>query len=68
MCTLSFDGLKSPLLKNLYDAAKSSGFVVQLKLKNFLMKPTHNDIIEAKYVYNKLSFEKYRYREINVAC
>ena len=45
----------------------SSGLVVHLKLKYFLMKPTHDDIIEAKEVYNKLSFEKYRKREVNVA-
>ena len=48
---LSFDGLKSPLLKkcfsdlNLYEAVKSSGLVVQLKLKRLLMKPTHDYII-----------------------
>ena len=52
---------------NLYDAVMSSGLVVHLKLKYFLMKPTHDDIIEAKEVYNKLSFEKYRYREVHVA-
>ena len=40
--TLLFDGLKSPLLKkcyidlNLYEAVKSSGLVVQLKLKCLL--------------------------------
>ena len=56
---LSFDGLKSPLLKkclsdlNLYKAIKSQGSVVQLKLKCLLMKPTHDDIIEAKDIKRK---------------
>ena len=65
MCTLSFDGLKSPLLKkcfndlNLYEAVKSPGLVVQLKLKCLLMKTTHYDIIEAKDVYIQLSFGRY---------
>ena len=57
VCTLSFDGLKSPLLKkcfgdlNLYEAVKSPGLVVQFKLKCLLIKPAHDDIIEAKEVY-----------------
>ena len=66
VCTLSFDGLKSPLLKkcfsdlNLYEAVTSSDLVVQLKLMILLMKPTHDDIIEAKEVYIHLSFERYK--------
>ena len=65
VCTPSFNGLKSPLLKkcfsdlNLYEAVKPSGLVVQLKLKCLLMKPTHDDIMEAKEVYIQLSFERY---------
>ena len=49
-----FAGLKPPLFKkcfsdlNLYKAVVSSSFIVQLKLKCLLMKPTHDDIIEAK--------------------
>ena len=38
---------------------KSSGLVVQFKLKCLLMKPTHDDIIEAKDVYIQLSFKRY---------
>ena len=63
VCTLSFDCSKFPLLKkcfsdlNLYEAVKSPGLVVQLKLKCLLMKPTHGDIIEVKEVYIQLSFE-----------
>ena len=66
VCTLSFDGLKSPLLKKciseliFYEAVKSSGLVVQLKLKSLLMEPTRDAIIEAKEVYSQLSFEKYK--------
>ena len=64
MCTLSLNGLKSPLhvLKkcfsdlNLYEAVKSPGLVVQLKLKCLLMKPTHDDIIETTEVYILLTF------------
>ena len=58
--------LKSPLLKkcfsdlNLYEAVTSPGLVVQLILKCLLMKPTHNDIIEAKEVYSQLSFGRYK--------
>ena len=65
-CTPSFNGLKSPVLKkcfcdlNVYEAVKSSGLVVQLKLKCLLMKPTHDDIIEAKEVNIQLSFERYK--------
>ena len=61
---LSFGGLKSPLLKkcfndlNLYEAVKSSGLVVQLKLKCLQMKPTHDDIIQAKTVYSQVSIER----------
>ena len=57
---LSFDGLKSPLLKdcfsdlNLYEAVNSSSFVVQLKLKCLLMKPTPYDIFEAKEVCSQI--------------
>ena len=46
-CTISFDGLKSPLLKKcfngqkLYEAVTSSDLGVQLKPKFLLMKPTH---------------------------
>ena len=60
VCTLSFDGLKSPLLKkcfsdlNLYEAVMSCE---QLKLQCLLMKPTHDDIIKAKEVYIQLSLE-----------
>ena len=43
---------------NLYKAIKSSGLVVQLKLQCLLMKPTHDDIIEAKEVYIQLSFKR----------
>ena len=66
MCTLSFDGLKSSLLKkcfsnlNLYKAVESTGLVVQLKLKCLQMKLTHDDIIEAKEVYIQLSFGSYK--------
>ena len=66
VCTLSFDGLKSPLLKkcfsdlNLYEAVMSSDLVVQFKLKFLLMKQTHDDIIEAKEVYIQLSFKRYK--------
>ena len=62
----SFDGLKSPLLKkcfsylNLYKAVKSSGLDIQLKLKCLLLKPTHDDTIEATEVYSQLYFEKYK--------
>ena len=55
-CTLSFDSLKSPLLKkcfselSLYESVTSSDLVAQLKLKFLLMKSTHDDIIEAKEV------------------
>ena len=58
--------LKPPQLKkcfsdlNLYEAVKSSDFVVQLKLKFLLMKPTHDEISEAKKVYIQLSFERYK--------
>ena len=38
----------------------SSDLGVQLKLKVLLMKPTHDDIIEAKKVYIQLSFERYK--------
>ena len=64
--SLSFNGLKSPLFKkcfsdlNLYEAVKSPGLVVQLKLKCLLMKPTHDDIIEAKEIYIQLSFGSYK--------
>ena len=60
---LLFFGLKSPLSKkyfsdlNLYEAVKSSGSVVQLKLKCLLMKPTQDDIIKTKKVYSQLSYE-----------
>ena len=40
-----------------YEAVKSSGLVVKLKLKCLLMKPTQDDIIEAKDVYSQVSFE-----------
>ena len=42
------------------EAVKSSDLVVQLKLKFLLMKPTHDDIIEAKEVYIQLSFVRYK--------
>ena len=38
----------------------SSDLVVELKLKLLLMKPTHDDIIEAKEIYIQLSFERYK--------
>ena len=44
---------------NLYEAIKSSGLVIQLKLKCLLMKLTHDDTIKAKEVYIQLSFERY---------
>ena len=44
---------------NLYQPVTSSGLGVQLKLFFLLMKPTHDDIIEAKEVYIQLSFESY---------
>ena len=65
VCNPSFNGLKPHLLKkcfsdlNLYEAVKSSALVLQSKLKCVLMKPTHDDIIEAKEVYIQLSFERY---------
>ena len=38
----------------------ASGLAVQLKLfKVLLMKPTHDDIIEAKEVNIQMSFERY---------
>ena len=66
VCTLSFVGLKSPLLMkcfrdhDLYEAVKSSNLAVQLKLKCLLMKPTQDDVIKANKVYSQLSFEKYK--------
>ena len=45
---------------NIYEAVKSSGLIVQLKLKCLLMKPTQDDIIEAKEVNSQLSFERYK--------
>ena len=66
VCTLSFEGLKSPLLKkgssglSLCEAVMSSGLAVQLKLKCVLMKHTHDDIIEAKEVYIQLIFERHK--------
>ena len=65
-CTLSFDGLKFPLLKkyfsdiNLYEAVTSSDLVVQLKQVFLPIKLTHDDIIVAKEVYIQLSFERYK--------
>ena len=41
---------------NLYQAVKSSGLVVQFKLKCLLMKPTHDNII----VYFQMSFGRYK--------
>ena len=38
---------------NLYENVKSSGLVVQLKLKCLLMTPTQDDISEAKDVYSQ---------------
>ena len=37
-----------------------STLVVQLKLNCLLKKPTHDDIIEAKEVYIRQSFERYK--------
>ena len=45
---------------NLYKAVKPSGLVIQIELKCLLMKPTHDDIIEAKKIYIQLSFERYK--------
>ena len=62
ICLYPFDGLKSPLLQkcfgdlNLYEPVKSSGLVVQLKLKCLLMKPTHHDIFETKEVLHSTVF------------
>ena len=39
---------------NLHDAVKSNCLIVKLKLKYFLMKPTHDDIMEAKDFYIQL--------------
>ena len=66
VCTLSFYGLKSPLVKkcfsdlNLYKTLTSSDLVVQLKLKLLLMKSTHDNIIEAKGSLHQVSFERYK--------
>ena len=66
ICSNEVDGLKSPLLEkcfsdlNLYEAEKSSGLIVQLKLKCLLMKQTHDDIIEANEVKIQQSFERYK--------
>ena len=38
----------------------SSSLVVQLKLKCFLKKPTHGDIIEPKKVYIQQSFGRHK--------
>ena len=60
----SFNGLNSPLLKkcfsnlNANEAVKSSGLVVQLKIKCLLMETTHDDMIEGKEVYIQLSLKK----------
>ena len=43
---------------NLYEAKTSLNLVVRLKLKCWLKKPTHDDIIEAKEYYIQLSFWK----------
>ena len=42
----------------------SLGLDVQLKLKCLLMKPTHDDIIEAKEVYIQLSFKNYKGKSV----
>ena len=66
VCTLSFDGLKPHLLKKcfsdliLYEAVKPSGLTVQLNIKFFLMKPTHEYITKAKEVYIQVYFERYK--------
>ena len=66
MCTLSFNSLKSPLLKKcsngLIHTEQITWFslVVQLKLKCLLKEPTHDDIIEAKEVYIQQSFGRYK--------
>ena len=44
--------------QNLYEAVKSSGLVVQLRLMCLLMKPTPDDTIELVYI--QLSFEIYK--------
>ena len=57
---------KSPLLKECLNCLihtkqiTSSSLALQLKLKCLLKKPTHDDIIEAKEVYNQQSFERYK--------
>ena len=61
-----FNSLKSPLLKECLNGKihteqiTSSSFVVQLKLKCLLKKPTHDDIIEAKEFYIQQSFGRYK--------
>ena len=57
--------LKSLLKKcfsdlNVHEVVKSSGLVVRLKLKCLLMKPTHDDTIEAKEVYIQMTFGRYK--------
>ena len=42
------------------ESVTSPDLVIQLKLKLLLMKPTHDDIIEAKDVYIQLSIERYK--------
>ena len=45
--------------QQLCEAITSSSLVVQLKLKCWLIKPLHDDIIEAVVVYIQLSLERY---------
>ena len=65
-CTLSFNSLKSPLLKKCLNGLihteqiTSSSLVVHLKLKCLLKKPTHDDIIEAKEVNIQQAFGRYK--------
>ena len=65
VCTLSFDGLKSPLFKKCLSdlfirSSKVTGFSCTIKLKCFLMKPTHDAIIETREVYIQLSSGRYK--------
>ena len=45
---------------NSYEANNIVKFSLTIKLKCWLQKPTHDDIIEAKGFYKQLSFERYK--------
>ena len=65
ICLYPFNRRLKSLLKKCFsdlkelEVIKSSGLVVRLKLKCLLMKPTHDDIIEAKEVYILMYFGRY---------